>query len=57
MEEIFLALNKQRRVSSLSIRRSHVGHLPTSLFVHGVLQLNEVDLGLTNMSSGQVSNS
>ena len=57
MEEIFLALNKQRKVSSLSIRRSQVGHLPTSLFVRAVLQLKEVDLGLTNMSSDQVSNS
>lgn len=55
MEEIFLALNKQRRVSSLSIRRSQVGHLPTSLFVRAVLQLKEVDLGLTNMSSDQLS--
>ena len=57
MEEIFLALNKQRRVSPLSIRRSQVGHLPTSLFVRAVLQLKEVDLGLTNMFSDQVSNS
>ena len=57
MEAIFIALNESRRISTLSLRRSQVAHLPPSLFVQGLIRLQQVDLGLTLISPSQVSNS
>ena len=54
MEAIFIALNESKRISSLSIRRSQVTHLPPLLFVQGVIRLHQVDLGLTLISPSQV---
>ena len=56
-EAIFVALNESRRISTLSLRRSQLAHLALPLFVHGVVHLEEVDLGLTLISTSQVSKS
>ena len=57
MEAIFIALNESRRISTLSLRRSQVTHLPPPLFVQGVVRLHQVDLGLALISPSQVSKS
>jgi len=54
MEAIFTALNESRRISTLSLRRSQVTHLPPPLFVQGVVRLHQVDLGLTLISPSQL---
>jgi len=54
MEAIFFALNESRRISTLSLRRSQLAHLPIPLLVQGLVRLQQVDLGLTLVSQSQL---
>merc|ERR1712192_12303 len=54
VEAIFVALNSSRRISTLSLRRAHLSHLPPHLLVQSSVSLQQVDLGLTLVSPSQV---